>query len=384
MRSAARLLSILFAFGIGLQLANASSWTQGKAGRIELLTDCDHNLASQLMQLLCRARAFLPYSRFGTEGRERPLRVIVFHSAGEFQRWAPDARAAAYYMPGTRRDVLVFSEESAQQGPIVLHEFTHYVVRGAGLRLPPWLKEGLAEYYSTARFHSNEVLFGGIPPTRSASLRRQEGFPLATLLAMTKLSGSIQDASFLNSFYAQSAALTGLLMEPAYVTKLPAFLAAVSATGDSAGSFASIYHRSIKQVEEDLTIYLRRDCDGEVGLQREFLVPTAIAAQLRAASDLQRDLALAELGVDQKWTRSAVPEFLDRLAATYPGKWQIERLWGDLEWQQQRNSESRQHYSQAAAFGAADAKTLFRLSQLEQEAGAPADRIRELLKKLCA
>jgi tetratricopeptide (TPR) repeat protein len=367
--------------GLLSQPAHAASWTQATAAHIELLTDCDHDLAKGLLQLLCRAQAFLPSSRFGKAGRERSLRVIVFDSAEDFRRWAPSKYASAYYLSGNRRDIIVLYRESAQQTSVVLHEFTHYAVHGSGLQLPPWLKEGLAEYYSTAQLDSNEVVYGGISSSRIDGFRRQPGLPLSTLLAETSLNAAYQNATFLKHFYARSAALTALLEESLYAKELPLFLHTVSGSGDSAGAFANIYHKNLVQVDDELSKYIEKNLEERSSVKRESLHVAIKPDILHFVPDLERDLALAEICLDQGWTRFAAAGMLDRLRDQFAPECDLELLWGDLEWLQGARGASREHYSRAVAAGAADAKTLFRLAQLEQEAGAEVNHVCDLLDK---
>src|ERR1700722_18789366 len=78
-----------------------------------------------------------------------PVRVIVFASPGEYQPYRLRATADAYYVGSDEQNYIVMAGADPQGFAAAAHEYTHLILRAATLQLPPWLKEGLAELYST-------------------------------------------------------------------------------------------------------------------------------------------------------------------------------------------------------------------------------------------
>lgn len=79
------------------------------------------------------------------------VRVIGFRSASEYNAFRLRPTADAYYIGTESRDYIVMPALGTNEFPVAAHEYAHLVLRASGLRLPPWLNEGLAEYFSTVR-----------------------------------------------------------------------------------------------------------------------------------------------------------------------------------------------------------------------------------------
>src|SRR5215471_15321195 len=92
---------------------------------------------------------------FPNAGRKSPIgtTVIVFKDDSAFKPFKPlyegkPANVAGYFQPGS--DVNFIALNGAIEKPaVVYHEFVHSLTNNATQRLPAWVNEGLAEFYST-------------------------------------------------------------------------------------------------------------------------------------------------------------------------------------------------------------------------------------------
>jgi tetratricopeptide (TPR) repeat protein len=98
-----------------------------------------------------------------------PTTVVLFQDESDFHAFAPGLAAGVFYsgLPNdleSSRYILLHGELSAERRVDLLHELTHdFVERNFGAA-PPWLNEGLAEYYSTVAVESGQVFVGRALP----------------------------------------------------------------------------------------------------------------------------------------------------------------------------------------------------------------------------
>jgi hypothetical protein len=89
--------------------------------------------------------------------RGRQTVVILFRDEESYEPFKPfrGGRAAAgvagYFQPGKEADYITTTLEAGRDDSTLLHEYAHLLFNNHLGRAPLWLKEGLAEYYGTAR-----------------------------------------------------------------------------------------------------------------------------------------------------------------------------------------------------------------------------------------
>src|SRR6185295_18592935 len=82
-----------------------------------------------------------------------PTTVIVFKNDESYRPFKPNANTAGYFQSGPDVNYITLELESdanREQDPfsIILHEYTHLLIRNTSGNVPVWFNEGLAEYYS--------------------------------------------------------------------------------------------------------------------------------------------------------------------------------------------------------------------------------------------
>jgi len=125
----------------------------------------------------------------------------------------------------------------------VYHEYFHYLTRRSVGRLPPWLNEGLADYWATIDIRDEEILVGRPDYDYLALLKRKAPLPLETLFAAENDSPDYRREETMTLFYAQSWALTHFLQSDesrrraltAYVSRLGGGADALQAARESFG-----------------------------------------------------------------------------------------------------------------------------------------------------
>src|SRR5882762_11526705 len=123
--------------------------------------------------------------------RPIPTTVMVFKSDGSFKPYKPlyngkPANLAGYFQPGQDENVIALDISANDQRPmsVIYHEYTHLLTSSTPRQWPLWLKEGLAELYSSFDVKDNKVILGA-PIDRHVFLLREKKFiPLQTLLSV--------------------------------------------------------------------------------------------------------------------------------------------------------------------------------------------------------
>ena len=148
-----------------------------------------------------------------------PTRVFVFKDYESFRPFRPlyDGNPAdfkGYFQSGA--DVshicvpLALAGEDSQQ--VHNHEAVHLLLAATARRVPDWLNEGLAQYYSTMRVSAGGVTLGAPVARHAALLRKVKLMPAASLFRIDRGSRDYRAGAGRDLFYAQSWAIVHYLV----------------------------------------------------------------------------------------------------------------------------------------------------------------------------
>ncbi|HWW74527.1 MAG TPA: DUF1570 domain-containing protein, partial [Pyrinomonadaceae bacterium] len=149
-----------------------------------------------------------------------PTTVVVFPDDAAYNPFKPilgGRRAnsvAGYFQPGADVNYITVTLDPDFELDTLLHEYTHLLVNNYFRGAPLWLKEGLAEFYSTARLSADRrrVTLGEAPGRRARELRGRALIPLDTLFNVDQNSPYYYEAGQRGLFYAESWALVHYLL----------------------------------------------------------------------------------------------------------------------------------------------------------------------------
>src|SRR5262249_9866661 len=149
--------------------------------------------------------------------------IFAFRSAAEYARYRKDDTADAFYFGAPGRDYIVMPLRVAEDYRTAAHEYVHAAIHGAGLKLPLWLAEGIAEVFSTVVFQNGQATVGNPNPGRMQALQHAGWLPIDEITRLAEPPSSRKDRNAM--FYAESWALTHMLMfAPAYSGRFSALL----------------------------------------------------------------------------------------------------------------------------------------------------------------
>ncbi|MFL6373176.1 MAG: hypothetical protein ACJ73D_00780 [Pyrinomonadaceae bacterium] len=183
-RSLVVIAASLWAFS---SLALAGEWTSLKTEHFTIVGSATQSELRKIAARLGLSRAaisvLMPTLKLDAGHR---LSVIVFADPAEYRTYKPkrtdgtiDDAVAGYYLHGDGSDFIAVKVDDGLE--TVSHEYFHYVLRSnvpATSKIPPWIDEGLAQYFeSIEAAPDGSVRLGSEPRNRIADLKRHSFSP---------------------------------------------------------------------------------------------------------------------------------------------------------------------------------------------------------------
>jgi tetratricopeptide (TPR) repeat protein len=199
---------------------------------------------------------------------EVPTRVFVFKDYESFRPFRPlrggdPADFKGYFQPGADVNHIVvplaLSGEDSQQ--VHNHEAVHLLLAATARRVPDWLNEGLAQYYSTMRVSAGGATLGSPVARHAALLRRAKLMPPARLFQIDRGSRDYRSGAGRDLFYAQSWALAHYLVSTDAGRghlRLFRFLEMLASGMTVEGGFGRAFNLDYAALERGLSEYVRR------------------------------------------------------------------------------------------------------------------------------
>jgi tetratricopeptide (TPR) repeat protein len=308
----------------------------------------------------------------------QPVRVVAFASLREYEPYRLSPAADAYHVRTGNQDFIVTGSPGDLR--IAAHEYWHVIEDASGLRLPPWLSEGLAEYFSFIRIAGQGGdSFWGVR-SRYRALRTNPWTPLPKLLA---LSAELRDGGQTSAlFYSQSWALAAMLAEsPDYSARFEPFLASVASGAAAEQAFLRIYGKGLDQIARDLIAWVDNRRFTPVIAPNLQAPGGAFAAS--AVSPFAPRFILAQVLMATGKTAIAGAIFED-LAREAPDNPDLAAAIALIALKKGDVPGARQRWNRALEHGIPDAATCYRYAVLGQNAGMAPEEIRPALERAVA
>jgi tetratricopeptide (TPR) repeat protein len=344
-----RTLAILAIFACSA--AAASKWIRVSSPSIEISTDCSESTARAVLNHFETLRNVFR-TDYASDAR---VRVFLFSSEREFEKYRSDPAAAGFYRNEDGDDLIILPESSALKR-IAAHEYLHMVMHHASPFLPRWLDEGLAEFYSTLSINGAKMRIGETIPAH-LSLLSHEPWLNAEDLAL----GSPADGRI---FYAESWALVHMLsLTPPWREKMPEFVKLLSQGQKQDEAFPAAFGISMEEAVSILHLSLHK-----LGEITSAAPPKQTPEPVQSASmtPLEATLALGDLALRTQHEDLARSLFQKAKNENPQSPGAIAGL-GALALAEDRRDDARREFERAIALGYRDANTTFQLAALTHD-----------------
>lgn len=382
-RVAARVLAMAAAGALclGGEAAPARKWVVARNSHFEVYSQAGAETARSALVWFEQLRALAEQNGMNA-GNRGPVRVIGFQSPTEYEAYRLRPTADAYYIGGEIRDYIVMPELGANEFPIAAHEYCHAILHANGVELPPWLNEGLAEYFSTVRFGKHGWEIGGAIEPHMQLLRRKPWMDLERLVSMPADSRSKLGRGEDGLFYAESWALAQMLMsERDYSAHFAELVSAIRAGQPSAAAITTICRTSWSAVRKDLhawvegakakTMQVAGEAPGRAGFEESELSP------------FQARWLMADL-LDASGEFSRAEAVYRELARDAPRNANVAVALATLALRKGDYETARRGFRQALEDDTADARLCYRYAVVAEAVGAAASDVRRALERAVA
>ncbi len=373
-------LALLLTLGSTQAGFPAEQWLKITSSNFELFTTAGEKKGREAILYFEQVRSLFTKLSKSSPVPTLPVRIVAFRSEKEYAPYRLNDSATAYYLSGQERDYIVMRSIDPELYPIAIHEYTHLIVKHAGLSLPAWLNEGLADVYSTLKLSGKRVIVGQIYPGRYHLLQTGNWLDIETLIAVDRRSPLYNEKEKAGMFYAESWALAHMLyLSDEYWKKFSQLVSLIKADGSQAAVFQRVYGKSLAQVQTDLGLYMRgrqfNAAFSDVTLEK-----SAEAPEIRPATPLEFGVALADLlaGTGKRDEAKAAYESLARANPQDP---EIELAMAHLAWMNTDHEEMKRHFARAIELGTTNAKVFFDYAMMLQGQDGKDPEIGELLRK---
>ncbi|HJQ39738.1 MAG TPA: tetratricopeptide repeat protein [Thermoanaerobaculia bacterium] len=360
------LVTLLFALEIAaVELPRATDkWFEVRADDIRIFSNVSPAAAQDLAREVLRMRAVIGQI---TNLRVRtPVTTRIFHFANQ-TAFAPYRDAAfpdqpraksinGAFLSGEGQNIILLRADGTHIERPVYHELIHYFVKNTVPKIPLWINEGLADFFSTFRT-SKEGVDTGIPiPEHVAWLRQGDLLPLRELFAVDAKSPHYNERRRSGVFYAQSWGLVHYLML-GNEKRRPQFLDFVRRTnaGETTESaFAASFGIKIAQLDREFRDYAPLKT---IRVGRHQAVEIKIAEPPPAAP-MPHDVLLYELGqLISSLDYSLIPnaqKFFEAALKENPRNSAAWAYLGRVHAHHGRNTESEEAFARAIEIGTDD------------------------------
>ena len=256
------LLLLLLASAFCPLSARTAEWVHLRTSQFELYTTNTKEEGRELLHSLAGAQSFMRTvafveTRASKERSQAPVRILALRSRTEYEPFRLSPTAFGYFRHSRLGDYIVLQDIRLEHRQAAIHEYMHFLFRQAGLTLPLWLNEGLADFYSSLETDESQTRIGGLLPSRMRTLPSQALIDLTTLFAVNGKSPFYNDPVQVGMFYAESWALVHMLaLDPDYAPGLPELIRSMSTGLSPETAFSEAYGKSVPEIQSALQAYL--------------------------------------------------------------------------------------------------------------------------------
>jgi tetratricopeptide (TPR) repeat protein len=259
---------LLVAASAALAATRDDPWVEVRAPHFVVISNSSNRQARHVAAGFERMRAVFhnkfPKARVDASS---PIIVLAVKDRKSFQALEPQAYLAKGQLdltglflrtPEKNYVLMRLDVEGEHPYATIYHEYTHFITSHDQQWMPPWLNEGLAEFYQTTEIKDKEVQLGRPSVENILILRQNKLLPLATLFSVDRNSPYYHEENKASMFYAESWALTHYLEfkdRREHTSRLEQYVSLVSNKVDPVTAAVTAFG-DLKSLEKNLNDYI--------------------------------------------------------------------------------------------------------------------------------
>ncbi len=352
-----------------VQVFAASEWTSVRSRNFNVAGEVTETELRDVAERLEQFREVFGqlFPQFGADSKAR-ANVIIFRDADSYRPFkpkrpdgSPDDGIAGYFLAGETVNYITLALRGGKTDPFhtIFHEYIHFLLKSRTGKndLPPWLAEGLAQYYETLKITAdNKVVLGGAPQGRVGMLRRGELLPVSELFSAERTTVHGTASVQRSMFYAHSWLLVHYLLNQGQGSahdRLERFMRLLSEETSTETALKQVFAIESSQLNEILREYLLRP-ELPVSIEPVHVTPVVSGEQSAVKiSDAQAKAYLGDLLHHMNRLSEAETFLRDAIAADTKVGLAHSSL-GLLLIRQEKFAEAARHLETAIAGGSAD------------------------------
>jgi hypothetical protein len=356
------------------------NWRLTRSPHFEVYSQADDAAARSTLLWFEQLRAFFLQQTGQQLDSQSPVRVIGFRSASEYQPYRLRSTSDGYFVGTGSRAYIVMVTMGADEFRVAAHEYAHLVLQADGRQLPPWLNEGLAEFFSTIHVGERGVTLGGELPSHTSLLRRNPWMPISELLTLPEDSPVRDSREGAGLYYAQSWALTEMLvLSPEYGPRFHALMNALSAGTPSLKALTLVYAKSEDAIARDVHAWIDSRAK-HAPVQLPAVATGQVPVEVSSVSAFASQFILADLLMASGQLARAEALYRE-LEREQPDSADVSAALGAIALRQGDRDGARRHWKRAIGQGVMDSMLCYNYAVLSEVAGLPVDEIRPALQR---
>jgi tetratricopeptide (TPR) repeat protein len=234
-----------------------------------------------------------------------PIVVMVFPDRETMEPFLPlyngqPASLSAFFQHDPAQNMIVLSMPPPGYYlnlDVIFHEYAHFLFRRNDRVWPLWLKEGMAEMYSTFATSGRNAQIGAPIPHHLRVLSEQPLMPLTELFSVKEDSPAYNEQERQGMFYAESWLLTHFLMAgdvPGYISRFGQFTVLVHQGQLPVEAFTNALQTSLPAMAAQLHRYLLRGEFRPINLAVSTNLSAPISSQVRSVAPAEACFRLGD------------------------------------------------------------------------------------------